>query len=29
MVTGSITLQGTGAELLGHPEVKAAYIEGA
>jgi branched-chain amino acid transport system ATP-binding protein len=29
MVTGSITLEGTGAELLGNPEVKAAYIEGA
>jgi branched-chain amino acid transport system ATP-binding protein len=29
MVTGSITLEGTGAELLGNPDVKAAYIEGA
>ena len=28
MVTGQITLSGTGAELLGHPEVQAAYMEG-
>ena len=28
MVTGSITLSGTGAELLGDKEVQAAYIEG-
>jgi branched-chain amino acid transport system ATP-binding protein len=28
MVTGDITLEGTGPELLGNPEVKAAYIEG-
>jgi branched-chain amino acid transport system ATP-binding protein len=29
MVTGTLTIEGTGAELLGDPEVKAAYIEGA
>lgn len=28
MVTGQITLQGTGAELLVNPEVRAAYLEG-
>jgi branched-chain amino acid transport system ATP-binding protein len=28
MVTGQITLQGTGAELLANPEVRAAYLEG-
>lgn len=28
MVTGKITLQGTGAELLANPEVRAAYLEG-
>ncbi|MGF1563496.1 MAG: ABC transporter ATP-binding protein [Geminicoccaceae bacterium] len=28
LVTGSITLSGTGAELLANPEVRAAYLEG-
>ena len=28
MVTGTITMSGTGAELLANPEVKAAYLEG-
>ena len=28
MVNGSITLSGTGRELLARPEVKAAYLEG-
>ncbi|MCS7173768.1 MAG: ABC transporter ATP-binding protein, partial [Armatimonadetes bacterium] len=28
METGRIVLQGTGAELLGHPEVRAAYLGG-
>jgi len=28
MVNGRITLQGTGAELLANPEVRAAYLEG-
>ena len=28
MVTGTITLSGTGRELLANPEVKAAYLEG-
>jgi len=28
MVNGSITLHGTGRELLARPEVKAAYLEG-
>ncbi|ALA16249.1 MULTISPECIES: ABC transporter ATP-binding protein [unclassified Chelatococcus] len=28
MVTGSITLQGTGKELLENPQVRAAYLEG-
>ncbi|MGB4100739.1 MAG: ABC transporter ATP-binding protein [Alphaproteobacteria bacterium] len=28
MVTGRITMQGTGAELLANPEVRAAYLEG-
>ncbi len=28
MVTGEITLSGTGAELLANPEVRAAYLEG-
>lgn len=28
MVTGQITLSGTGAELLANPEVRAAYLEG-
>ncbi|MDB5592622.1 ABC transporter ATP-binding protein [Enterovirga sp.] len=28
MVTGTITMTGTGAELLANPEVKAAYLEG-
>jgi branched-chain amino acid transport system ATP-binding protein len=28
MVTGTITLSGTGAELLANPQVRAAYLEG-
>ena len=28
MVNGLITLQGTGAELLERPEIRAAYLEG-
>ena len=28
MVTGAITLSGTGAELLGNKDVQAAYMEG-
>jgi branched-chain amino acid transport system ATP-binding protein len=28
MVNGLITLQGTGAELLQRPEIRAAYLEG-
>ena len=28
MVTGTITMTGTGRELLANPEVKAAYLEG-
>jgi branched-chain amino acid transport system ATP-binding protein len=28
MVTGTITMTGTGKELLDHPQVKAAYLEG-
>jgi len=28
MVTGSITLSGTGKELLENPHVQAAYLEG-
>ena len=28
MVNGLITMQGTGAELLARPEVRAAYLEG-
>jgi branched-chain amino acid transport system ATP-binding protein len=28
MVNGSITLSGTGKELLERPEVKSAYLEG-
>jgi branched-chain amino acid transport system ATP-binding protein len=28
MVTGKITLTGTGAELLANAEVRAAYLEG-
>jgi branched-chain amino acid transport system ATP-binding protein len=28
LVTGEVTLRGTGAELLGNPEVQAAYMEG-
>ncbi|HYG85886.1 MAG TPA: ABC transporter ATP-binding protein, partial [Azospirillum sp.] len=28
MVTGKITLSGSGAELLANPEVRAAYLEG-
>jgi branched-chain amino acid transport system ATP-binding protein len=28
MVNGRITMSGTGAELLGSPEVQAAYLEG-
>jgi branched-chain amino acid transport system ATP-binding protein len=28
MVNGRITMTGTGAELLGSPEVQAAYLEG-
>ena len=28
MVTGQITLSGTGDELLANPEVRAAYLEG-
>jgi len=28
MVNGKITMSGTGAELLGSPEVQAAYLEG-
>ncbi len=29
LVNGSVTLEGTGAELLSRPEVRAAYLEGA
>jgi branched-chain amino acid transport system ATP-binding protein len=28
MVTGNITLSGTGKELLDNPQVRAAYLEG-
>jgi branched-chain amino acid transport system ATP-binding protein len=28
MVTGAITMSGTGSELLADPQVKAAYLEG-
>jgi branched-chain amino acid transport system ATP-binding protein len=28
MVNGRITMSGTGSELLGSPEVQAAYLEG-
>jgi branched-chain amino acid transport system ATP-binding protein len=28
MVNGKITMQGSGAELLARPEVRAAYLEG-
>jgi branched-chain amino acid transport system ATP-binding protein len=28
MVNGFITLSGTGRELLEHPEIKSAYLEG-
>jgi branched-chain amino acid transport system ATP-binding protein len=28
MVNGFVTLSGTGRELLEHPEIKAAYLEG-
>jgi len=28
MVNGSITMSGTGQELLANPEVRAAYLEG-
>jgi branched-chain amino acid transport system ATP-binding protein len=28
MVTGQITLSGTGRELLANPEIRAAYLEG-
>jgi branched-chain amino acid transport system ATP-binding protein len=28
MVTGTITMTGTGKELLDDPQVKAAYLEG-
>lgn len=28
LVNGHITMQGTGQELLGHPDVRAAYLEG-
>jgi branched-chain amino acid transport system ATP-binding protein len=28
MVTGAITLAGTGRELLASPQVRAAYLEG-
>jgi branched-chain amino acid transport system ATP-binding protein len=28
MVNGSITLSGSGKELLANPEVRAAYLEG-
>jgi branched-chain amino acid transport system ATP-binding protein len=28
MVNGLITLSGTGSELLQHPEIRAAYLEG-
>ncbi len=28
MVNGAITMQGSGAELLARPEVRAAYLEG-
>jgi len=28
MVNGAITMQGTGAELLSRPEIRAAYLEG-
>ena len=28
VVTGQITMSGTGAELLANPDVKAAYLEG-
>ena len=28
MVNGTITLSGTGADLLANPEVRAAYLEG-
>jgi len=28
MVTGKITMSGTGAELLANEEVRAAYLEG-
>ncbi len=28
MATGKIVMQGTGAELLDHPEIRAAYLEG-
>jgi len=28
MVNGKITLQGSGAELLANPQIRAAYLEG-
>ena len=28
LVNGAITMQGTGAELLARPEIRAAYLEG-
>ena len=28
MVTGNITMSGTGRELLANPQVQAAYLEG-
>jgi branched-chain amino acid transport system ATP-binding protein len=28
MVTGAVTMSGTGRELLDNPQVKAAYLEG-
>jgi branched-chain amino acid transport system ATP-binding protein len=29
LVNGQLTMQGTGAELLAKPEIRAAYLEGA